>query len=155
VLDNGAFISETLRSQEAPVPNRRPISLTKLEGEVMAAVWDLPAPVRVREVADAVNAGRRPALAYTTVQSVLTILKGKGVVEQVRGEGRAHAFCAKVSRDQVSHGMVRELADRFFDGRVEPLLLQMIGQARMKPEELEELRSWVDGQLRDQEGTTP
>ena len=131
------------------MPKRHPTSLTRLESEVMSAVWALTAPVRVREVAEAVNAGRTTPLAYTTIQSVLTILKTKGFVVQVRGAGRAHAFRARVSRDQASRSMVRDLADRLFGGRVEPILLQLIGQARLKPEELSELQAWVDAQLRD------
>jgi BlaI family penicillinase repressor len=141
----------------SPMTHPRDISLTKLESEVMSAVWTFDGPVRVREVAEAVNAGRREPLAYTTVQSVLTILKGKGAIERVKDTGRAHAFRARVSRDEASRGMMKELADRLFGGRVEPLLLQMIGQAQLKPEELAELRAWVDEQLHDTEagGPTP
>ena len=111
----------------------RPISLTKLEGEVMLAVWDLAGPVRVRDVADALNARR----------------KDKGIVEQVEGPGRAHLYRALVSREQASRHMVRDLADRLFGGEVQPLLLRLIGQARLKPAELRELRDWVDAKLRD------
>jgi predicted transcriptional regulator len=121
----------------------------------MSAVWDLGGPVRVRDVAEVVNTGRRPPLAYTTVQSVLTILKSKGIVEQVKGVGRAHAFQARFSRDQASQGMVREMAARLLGGRIEPLLLQLIGEARLKPEELNELKDWVDAQLRDARESTP
>jgi len=154
-LDKRVEIYETIRSTKAPMTNHHPISLTKLESEVMTAVWGLAGPVRVREVAEAVNAGREPPLAYTTIQSVLTILKTKEVVEQVEGVGRAHAFKAKVSREQASHRMVRDLADRLFGGRVEPLLLQLIGEAKLKPQELSELRQWVDSQLRDAQEEAP
>lgn len=95
------------------------------------------------------NNGRTPQLAYTTIQSVLMILKAKGAISQVKGEGRAHAFRARVTRDQVSQSMVMELADRLFGGRVEPLLMQLMGKAKLKPEELTELRAWADAQLRD------
>jgi BlaI family transcriptional regulator, penicillinase repressor len=131
------------------VTRRAPISLTKLEGEVMLAVWDLNCPVRVRDVADALNSRRDTPLAYTTVQTMLTILKDKGIVEQAEGPGRAYLYRARVSRNQASRHMVRDLADRLFGGRVEPLLLQLIGQARLKPAELHELRDWVDARLRD------
>ena len=133
--------------------DHHPISLTKLESEVMNAVWALPSPVRVREVAEAVNAGREPQLAYTTIQSVMTILKAKGVVEQLQGAGKAHAFRPCITREQASDRMVRDLADRLFGGRVEPLLLQLIGQAELKPDELNELRNWVDAKLKDTRGT--
>jgi predicted transcriptional regulator len=45
--------------------------------------------------------------------------------------------------------MVMELADRLFGGRVEPLLMQLMGKAKLKAEELTELRAWADAQLRD------
>jgi hypothetical protein len=48
--------------------------------------------------------------------------------------------------------MVRDLADRLFGGRVEPMLLQLIGESRLKPAELRELRDWVDAKLRDANG---
>ncbi len=128
-----------------------PASLTKLEGEVMRAVWDLPGPVTVRDVADAVNAERDQPLAYTTVQTMLNILRDKGIVEQTKGTGRAFLYRARVSRDQASSHMVRDLADRIFGGRVEPLLMQLIDQSNLKPSELRELRDWVDSQLRDVE----
>ena len=128
---------------------RRDISLTKLESEIMSAVWALGGTVRVREVAEAVNAERETALAYTTIQSVLMILKAKGAIAQVKTTGRAHAFRARVTRDEASQSMVMELADRLFGGRVEPLLMQLVGKAKLKPEELTELRAWADAQLRD------
>lgn len=131
------------------MPRKPAISLTKLEGEVMQAVWDLDNPVRVRDVAEVLNEGRKPPLAYTTVQTMLTILKDKGAIEQVEGAGRAFLYRARVSRSQVSNHMVRDLADRLFGGRVEPMLLQLIGESRLKPAELRELRDWVDAKLRD------
>lgn len=124
-------------------------ALTKLESEIMRAVWEFDGPVRVRDVADALNGRRESPLAYTTIQTMLTILKDKGIVEQVEGAGRAHVYRAKVSRDQASRHMVRDLADRIFAGQVGPVVLQLVGQARLKPAELRELRDWVDAQLRD------
>src|SRR5215510_3482690 len=55
----------------------------------MRAVWDAqPRAVRVRDVLEAVNARRRAPLAYNTVQTMLTILRDKGVV-QVTAPGNA------------------------------------------------------------------
>jgi BlaI family transcriptional regulator, penicillinase repressor len=137
------------------MPRRTPISLTKLEVEVMNAVWELAGPVRVREVAEALNARRKRPLAYTTVQTMLTILKEKGIVEQVEGAGRAHLYRARVSRDQASRHMVRELADRLFGGEVQPVLLQLIGESKLKTAELRELRDWINTQLRDEQEKHP
>lgn len=132
---------------------RRRIALTKLEAEVMRIVWDAePDPVRVRHVADALNRrrGSKP-LAYNTVQTMLSILKDKGIVKLVEGPGRGHHYRARVSRDRASRHMVGELVDRLFDGRVQPLLHQLIDEGDFEPAELELLRCWVDEKLRDAE----
>lgn len=123
--------------------------LTALEGDIMRAVWDAPGPVTVRDVAAAVNARRKPPLAYTTIQTMLTILRDKGAVDAVEGPGRAHLYRARISREQASRHQIRELVDRFFDGRLSPLLHQLIGEENLDPAELKELRAWVDAKLRD------
>ncbi len=133
---------------------KRPrIALTKREGEIMRIVWNAQSDgVRVRDVAEALNRRRRSKpLAYNTVQTMLTILKDKGIVRLVEGPGRAHYYRARVSRDRASRHMVGELVDRLFDGRVQPLLHQLIDEGDLAPAELEQLRQWVDDRLRDAE----
>ena len=134
------------------MPGKRKTALTKLEGEVMRAVWDAePNPVRVREVMEALNKQRGKPLAYNTVQTMLTILRTKGIVSLAKGGGRAHLYRARVSRAAASRHMVGELVDRLFNGRVEPLLQQLIDEADMDPNQLQALRDWVDDKLRDVE----
>ena len=129
---------------------RRQVNLTRLESEVMRAVWEAdPEPVRVREVVEALNRGRSRTLAYNTIQTILTILKEKAVVRQVRGPGRAHHYRAQVSRETASRHMVGDLAARLFGGPVQPLLHQLIDDAKLDAEQLQDLRDWVDQRLRD------
>lgn len=130
---------------------RGKVLLTRLELEVMRAVWDAPPDSErtVRDVVERLNAGRRPPLAYNTVQTVLGILRDKGVVRARPGEGRAHVFVPRVSREQVTTSMVGELVERLFDGRVEPLLLNLVEREELSREELERLRSLLDERLVD------
>jgi predicted transcriptional regulator len=128
----------------------RQVALTKLEGEVMRAVWNAePNPVRVRDVAEALNARRRTPLAYNTVQTMLTILRDKRIVQVVPGSGRAHLYRAQISRSHASTSAIRELIDRMFNGRVQPLIHQLIDESELTAEELASLRQWVDAKLRD------
>lgn len=48
-----------------------------LEGEIMEAVWRADRAVSVREVVEALNAGRAEPLAYTTVMTVMNRLAEK------------------------------------------------------------------------------
>ena len=129
-------------------------SLTKLEGEVMSAVWDAqPDPVCVRDVVESLNSARsktrRKKLAYNTVQTVLTLLKQKKVVRQVQGRGRAHYFIPCLSRIEASRHILSDLSNRVFGGQLKPLIHQMIDGAELTAEELAELRQWVDAKLKD------
>lgn len=70
--------------------------LGELEAAVLGALWSCPGPASVREVLRRVR--RRPALAYTTVLTVLDRLHSKQVVDR-RKEGKAFVYWARLSRD--------------------------------------------------------
>jgi predicted transcriptional regulator len=136
---------------------RAKVLLTKLEFEVMRAMWTAtasPAELTVREVVARLNAGRRKPLAYNTVQTVLVILREKGVVRARSGEGRAHVYVPRVTREQVTTSMVGELVERLFDGRVHPLLLNLVEHEALSRAELEKLRTLIDERLDDAEPPT-
>ena len=76
------------------------VLLTNLELEVMHVVWGAPdGALAVRDAVDRLNDGRTKPLAYNTVQTMLTILKDKGVVGSSLGAGRAHRFFAKAAAE--------------------------------------------------------
>jgi len=124
--------------------------LTNLELEVMRFVWEAEEPLTVRDVVDRLNAGRRKPLAYNTVQTMLTILREKGVVLTRASEGRAHRFAPRVSQQEVSSSMIGDLVERLFNGHVEPLLVQLVGNESLSRPELEALKHLIDDQLHDE-----
>ena len=70
--------------------------LGELEAAVLSALWGSAAPLSVRDVLARVK--RRPALAYTTVLTVLDRLHDKGLVTREK-EGRAFLYRAHGSRE--------------------------------------------------------
>ena len=127
------------------------LSLSRLESEIMNAVWNAdPEPASVRDVLDEINSHRKKKLAYNTVQTVMTILKEKKAIRQVDGSGRAHYFRPCYSRENASRHIWSDLAKRLFSGSVKPMIHQMIDDPSLSPEDLSQLRSWVDEKLRDQ-----
>lgn len=129
---------------------RKTTLLTNLELAVMRVVWGAEGPLTVREVVERLNVGRRKTLAYNTVQTMLTILREKGVVESRTGEGRAHRFAPCVSQQEVTTSMIGDLVERLFDGRVEPLLVQLVGNEGLSRGELEALKHLIEDQLEDE-----
>jgi predicted transcriptional regulator len=129
------------------------VVLTKLELEVMRAVWEgvEAGDMTVRGVVARLNAGRARVLAYNTVQTVLNILRDKGVVRVKAGQGRAFLYVPRISREQVTTSMVGELVERLFDGEVQPLLLNLVERESLSRPELESLKRLIDERLDDRE----
>lgn len=78
-----------------------------LESEVLAALWAAPTALTTAEVVEALDSG----LAYTTVQTILTRLHGKGAVER-RQVGRAHAYSPVLDEAGLTASRMHAMLDR-------------------------------------------
>jgi BlaI family transcriptional regulator, penicillinase repressor len=107
--------------------------LTALELRIMQVIWN-----RGASSVGAVQAELRPPLAYTTVQTMLNILARKGKLSR-RLEGRAYVYSARVSQRRALGQGVRDLVDRMFGGSSEALVMCLLRNRQIDPEELAEL----------------
>ncbi len=116
------------------MPPRAPLS--KGELEVARAVWDLGEGT----VSDVFRwFPKRRKLDYTTVQTYLRRLEAKGYL-RARREGRTKVYGPKVRPRQVIRETVDDLMNRLFDGEALPLMLHLIEDRGITPEETEKLR---------------
>ena len=115
-------------------------SLTDLEIDIMNIVWRLRRAT-VRQIVDSLR-DQRP-LAYTTVQTVLSILKQKGVVRYTR-EGRAFVYTAIVKPEGVRREVIQAVVDKLFAGSSQSLVLHLIESDALTAEEAESLRNLLD-----------
>ena len=94
-------------------------------------------------VADLVTAtsGESP-LAYTSVLTTIRILEKKGYVSH-RQDGRAFLYTAAVAEHEASRSEVRHVLQRFFGNSRERLLLSLLGDDELSPEELRRLKEAV------------
>ena len=115
-------------------------SLTDLELDVMNVVWRLNRAT-VRQIVEALHSFR--PLAYTTVQTVLSILTEKKVVEYTC-EGRAYVYSAIVQPEGVRKETVKALVDKLFSGSSQSLVLHLIESDSVTTEEAEQLRHLLD-----------
>ena len=120
---------------------RRPVELGEGELAVMRVLWD-EEPLTVREVMERLHERGR-TVAYTTVMTFLTRLEQKGVVSSNKRD-TAYVYRAKVSRVSVSASRIKTLLDQLYDGAAAPMLLQLIENERLSPEELARLRKLID-----------
>jgi BlaI family penicillinase repressor len=108
--------------------------LTKLEMQIMEALWNLGAS-SVREIQEVFPEKDRPA--YTTVQTMVYRLEGKKAVRRVKKVGNAHIFEAAVSRDTAQRRLIDDLL-AFFGGRSQPVMAHLIDSGNLTLEDVKE-----------------
>jgi BlaI family transcriptional regulator, penicillinase repressor len=114
---------------------RRSPTLTGQELEIMKIVWERDS-VTVRDVYEALLERRK--VAYTTVMTMMKILEQKKYLKKSQAE-RAHVYRPSQPKRLVIGAMVREFIDRVFNGSAEPLLVHLVDQHDLSPEDLEEI----------------
>jgi BlaI family penicillinase repressor len=120
---------------------RREYDLGVVELEVLKALWDVgPAPVRV-VMNHLHESGRR--LAYTTVQTVLTRLEQKGFPPPPPPP-LAYVYRARISRERISRSRLKTLLEQLYDGAAGPLILQLVENERLTPEEISRLHELIE-----------
>lgn len=88
------------------------MALGSLESQIMDVLWAAEKPLTVRETLDALNQDRTPALAYTTVLTVMSRLAEKGALTRTaRGRGHAYAPAAADEAALAVQGVLRTYGD--------------------------------------------
>jgi BlaI family transcriptional regulator, penicillinase repressor len=105
---------------------RSPSRPTVAELVILRVLWRR-GPCTVRQVQETLEEDR--PTGYTTALKFLQIMFEKGLVLRDESE-RSHVYRARVSEQQTQRLLLRDLADRAFDGS----LAQLVGHAlAMKP----------------------
>jgi predicted transcriptional regulator len=121
------------------MPPRKSITLTEAELRLMKILWDRGEMV-VSELVAAMPEGA--ALAYNSVLTTIRILEQKGYVKH-RQEGRAFVYRTCVAEAEASRSEIRHMVQRFFGNSRERLLLSLLEDEEIAPEELKRLREAI------------
>jgi predicted transcriptional regulator len=81
-------------------------------------------------------------LAYTSVLTTIRVLETKGYVTH-RQEGRAFLYSAAVQEHEASRSEITHLLTRFFGNSRERLLLSLLGDSEIDPDELRRLKQAI------------
>ncbi len=121
------------------MPPKQSITLTEAELRLMKLLWSRGAST----VADLVQALTPDnPLAYTSVLTTLRILEKKLYVRH-RQEGRAFLYSPCVAEHEASRSEVRHVLQRFFSNSHEQLLLSLLGDSDITPDELRRLKDAI------------
>ena len=121
----------------------RASELTERELEVMHVFWNGGEQTVAAARDQLADAGRE--LAYTTVATLVKILTDKGFLEQTNNE-RPFRHRPLRTFQEVSGNLVSDLVERVFGGSREQLLVRLMEQRRLTPQE----RAVLEGILTDQ-----
>ena len=129
------------------MPRKKTSTLTNAEHRIMEVIW-AKGSATVADVVDALD-GKD---AYTTILTLMTILKGKGYLSS-RKEGRAFVFAPRVDRDTAARKAVQQLLSKFFAGSPSELVLSFLREEELTPEALDAIRKKIKASSEDRHGT--
>ena len=101
----------------------------------MKIVWERDS-VTVRDVYEALLERRK--IAYTTVMTMMKILEQKKYLKKKQNDRAYDNRPAQPQRQEMGD-MVREFVNRVFNGSAEPLLVHLVEEHNLSPEELDEI----------------
>jgi predicted transcriptional regulator len=126
--------------EEGFVPPRQSGTLTEAELRIMNVLWARGSGT-VQQVLDSIT--KMPVLAYNSVLTTIRVLEKKGYLKHLK-DGRAHIYTPVVGKQEATRSEIRHLVSRFFKDSHEQLVLNVIEDQTLEPEEIERLRQMLD-----------
>jgi len=109
--------------------------LTPRELDIMSALWELGEGT-VNEVRDRVD----PALAYTSVSTMVRTLELKGYVAHKRGDGKTHIYYPVIAPEKAGESALGRVLDKVFGGSPIKLLAHLVERRKLSDAELTRMR---------------
>jgi BlaI family penicillinase repressor len=122
------------------MPRKASPALTDAEARVMAVLWQLETAT-VGDVVAALAPER--TVSYSTVQTILRILEDKGYVAHDK-VARAFLYRPVVDARQARRRALRHLALRLFNGSPSLLVMNVLNDEEMDPDELQRLKKLIE-----------
>ena len=121
------------------MPPKKSNTLTEAELRLMKILWKRGESA-VNDLVAAMPKGE--SLAYNSVLTTIRILEQKGYVEH-RQEGRAFVYRPCVAEHEASQSEIRHVLNRFFGNSRERLVLSLLGDESISPDELQRLKDAI------------
>ncbi len=121
------------------MPPRQSETLTEAELRIMNVLWGKGSGT-VQQVLDSIT--EKPALAYNSVLTTIRVLEKKGYLKHLK-DGRAHVYTPLVGRKDATRSEIRHLVSRFFKNSHEQLVLNLLEDQGIEPEEIGRLRQML------------
>jgi BlaI family transcriptional regulator, penicillinase repressor len=122
------------------VPPRTSGTLTEAELRIMNVLWSKGSGT-VQQVLDSI--AEKPALAYNSILTTIRILERKGYLKHLK-DGRAYVYTPLVGKQEATRSEIRRLVSRFFKNSHEQLVLNLLEDQGIGPDEIAHLREMLN-----------
>jgi predicted transcriptional regulator len=113
---------------------------TKSELEILQILWQ-NGPSTARFVNDYLNKEKRKVIYMSTLK-LMQIMVEKGLLKKDESQMK-HIYWAAVEEGKTKGIMLDKVVDTLFNGSASSLMMQLLGDKKMTPEELEEFKELI------------
>jgi len=128
------------------MPKSEP-NVTAAELRILKVLWEI-GPATVRTVKDQLSAESDDQPAYTTVMTLMNQLAQKGVLSVDRTR-QPFVYQPAVRREQVLNQRLRQFLHTVFDGQAGELVLRLVEEADLSPEDLKRIEAGIEAREAD------
>ncbi len=124
------------------MPAKKPdAALTATQHEILEIIWDSPQGATVTEIWEAI-AARRGVTRTTILNLVDRLEKRRWLKRHKSADG--FRYTAAVDRDTTARTLAAGFVNDFFGGSASSLVMSLLGNKRVSPAEMENLRRLLD-----------
>ena len=116
------------------------VRLTSSELRIMEEFWR-GGRLSIREVQESFPGRKRPP--YTSVQSTVNRLEGKGALRRVRKIGNAHMYEAAISAEEARGYVLNDLL-RLFGGRAQTVMAHLVESGKLTRDDIRDAEKMID-----------
>ncbi|MEQ6117946.1 BlaI/MecI/CopY family transcriptional regulator [Reichenbachiella sp. MALMAid0571] len=113
---------------------------SEAELEILQALWEYE-PCSVRAVHEQLV--KKKDVGYTTTLKQMQRMLEKSLIKR-DGTGKSHVYSANISQSDIKASFFDKVLDGVFQGSAMDLVMHALGRGKTSPEELAELRSFLD-----------
>jgi BlaI family penicillinase repressor len=120
--------------------NTFPSEPTKSELEILQVLWEF-GPSTARFVNDNLNREKRQVIYMSTLK-LMQIMVEKGLLKKDASQ-MTHVYQAAVEENKTKGLLLDRVVDNLFNGSASSLMMQLLGNKKMSPEDLEEFKELI------------
>ena len=115
--------------------------LTKTEEKIMQALWELKSAF-VKDIIEKIDEEPKPP--YNTISSVVRILEKNGYVGY-KAYGKTYEYFPIIEKAEYAKKTFKKILNNYFDNSASSLLSFLVKEESISSEELDVLKSIIDG----------